>query len=196
MIRELIMKNRSYRRFDSSVKISAEQLLKWIDLARYAASGRNAQPIKYVLSTSEETNQSIFPCLVWAAFLTDWDGPGEHERPTAYAIQLLDKTIADNYYCDDGIAAQNILLGAIAEGFGGCILRAVNRPKLMKVLKLSADFEIINVIALGKPSEDVVIEPMVDGNFKYWRDSQGVHHVPKRSLDEIVIQNHTETENS
>jgi len=42
---------------------------------------------------------------------------------------------------------------------------------------------------LGKPKEKIVIEPMTSaGNIKYWRDEQGVHHVPKRSLDEIIIK--------
>ncbi|RLC39426.1 MAG: nitroreductase, partial [Candidatus Coatesbacteria bacterium] len=48
--------------------------------------------------------------------------------------------------------------------------------------------EILLVLALGKPAERVVIEPVgEDGDTKYYRDEEGVHHVPKRSLDEIII---------
>jgi nitroreductase len=187
MLRDLIIKNRSYRRFDESVLIGTPMLTGWLDLARYAASGRNIQPLKYILSNTSEKNQFVFETLAWAAYLTEWKGPEEGERPTAYIIQLLDKTIADHCFCDDGIAAQNILLGAVNDGFGGCIFRSINKKKLMGSLNIPNHLEIINVIALGKPIETVVIETMVDNQFKYWRDENGTHHVPKRPLDEILL---------
>jgi nitroreductase len=187
MLRDLIVKNRSYRRFDQSVAISKELLLEWVDLARYAASGRNIQPLKYYLSCDPITNSKVFETLAWAAYLTDWKGPAEGERPSAYLVQLLDKSIADHCFCDDGIAVQNILLGAVEAGFGGCIFRSVNKAKLTASLALPQNIEIINVIAIGKPIEQVVVETMPDNQYKYWRDEQGIHHVPKRPLDEIVI---------
>lgn len=188
MLRDLIIKNRSYRRFDESELIDTPLLLDWLDLARYAASGRNAQPLKYIVSNTPEKNALVFETLAWAAYLTDWKGPEPGERPAAYLVQLLDKRIADHCFCDDGIAAQNILLGAIEAGFGGCIFRSINKKKLTENLNIADHFEIINVLALGKPIETVVIEPMTDNQFKYWRDEQGIHHVPKRSLDEIIVK--------
>jgi len=187
MIKDLIFKNRSYRRFDESVKISIEQLKRWVDLARLSASGRNTQPLKYILSTDSEKNEKIFSALGWAAYLKDWDGPVEGERPSAYIVQLLDTAIGTNFFCDDGIAMQSILLGAVEEDFGGCIFRTINKLKLMELLNIPDQYQIINVIALGKPIEKVVIEEMKDGDFKYWRDEDGVHHVPKRSLKGIVL---------
>jgi nitroreductase len=187
MLQYLVLKNRSYRRFDESVKISIEQLWAWIDLARLSASGRNAQPLKYILSADKTKNDKIFSTLGWAAYLKDWDGPVEGERPTAYLVQLLDTAIGNNFYCDDGIAMQSILLGAVEEGYGGCIFRTINKPKLTELLTIPEQYQIINVIALGKPVETVVIEEMKEGDFKYWRDPEGVHHVPKRSLDEIIL---------
>lgn len=187
MIRELILKNRSYRRFDESVKISSEQLKSWIGLARLAASGRNMQPLKYILSTEESKNEKIFSTLAWAGYLKDWDGPVKGERPVAYIIQLLDTDISEKFYCDDGIAMQNILLGAVEAGFGGCIFQSVNKPKLMELLCISVRYKILNVIALGKPAEKVVVEEVKNGDIKYWRDEKGIHHVPKRSLDELIL---------
>ncbi len=187
MIRELILKNRSYRRFVQSEKITVEQLTSWVELARFSASGRNAQSLKYVLTNDEPTNHKVFECLGWAGYLTNWKGPAEGEQPSAYITMLHDTTISDNYFCDDGIAAQSILLGAVEAGFGGCIIASVNRKKLCEILQIPEHLEIIQVLALGRPAETVVIDDVVEGDIKYWRDEQSVHHVPKRTLNELII---------
>jgi nitroreductase len=188
MIRDLVLKNRSYRRFQQEIVISEDQLRNWIDLARFAASGRNAQPLKYILSVDEGKNEKIFSTLSWAAYLSNWDGPVEGERPSAYLIQLLDTHIANQFFCDDGIAAQTILLGAVEAGYGGCLFRSINKPKLINLLCIPEQFQIINVIALGKSVEEIQLESMIDGDFTYWRDELGIHHVPKRSLDELILK--------
>lgn len=186
-LRDLVIKNRSYRRFDESHVIPIETLEDLIDLSRYGASGRNAQPLKYILSNSPASNELIFPALAWAAYLKDWPGPSRGERPSAYVVMLLDKSISEQPLCDHGIAAQTILLGAVEKGLGGCILMSIKKDMLREALQIPSTFEILMVIALGKPVEQVVIEPLAaGGDFKYWRDDQGVHHVPKRSLEEII----------
>ena len=187
MLKDLILKNRSYRRFYQSERIEKQQLIDWIDLARCSASARNAQALKYFVSTDESLNAEIFELLAWAGYLSYWPGPEEGERPAAYIVMLHDTLISGNYLCDDGIAAQSILLGAVEAGFGGCIIHSVNRNKLHELLNLSEQFEIIQVLALGKPKETVVLDEIKNGDFKYWRDEDQVHHVPKRSLDEIIV---------
>ncbi|WP_346859926.1 nitroreductase family protein [uncultured Draconibacterium sp.] len=187
MMQDLIRKNRSYRRFDSSVKISAEQVKAWIDLARLSGSGRNAQPLKYVVVTDEKMCDKIFPYIGWAGYLSEWKGPEEGERPVAYIAVLKDKKIADNHYCDDGIAMQSILLGAVEAGFGGCMIGSVNQRKVSILLDLPEHIELLWMIALGKPAEKVVIET-AENDIKYWRDEEGVHHVPKRPLEEIILK--------
>jgi nitroreductase len=188
MLKELILKNRSYRRFYQAERISATMLREWVDLARNSASARNAQSLKYILSTDESFNALIFEQLAWAGYLTDWDGPEEGERPAAYIILLNDTSISGNYLCDDGIATQSILLGAVEAGFGGCIIYSVNRKKLGEILNLPEQYNIIQVLALGKPKEEVVLDEMMNGEVKYWRDENRVHHVPKRPLDEIILK--------
>ncbi|MBW6537094.1 MAG: nitroreductase family protein [Mariniphaga sp.] len=188
MLFDLILKNPSYRRFDHSVKIENVQIEKWIDLARLSPSGRNMQPLKYVISTSERINSMIFPNLGWAGYLKDWSGPAEDERPVAYVAVILDKKLAENYFCDDGIAMQSMLLGAVEDGFGGCIIGSVNKSKVAKILNLPENLEILYMLALGKPSEKVVLETAENGEIKYWRDENDVHHVPKRPLEEIIFK--------
>ena len=188
MLKDLILQNRSYRRFYQSERITESQLRDWVDLARISASARNAQPLKYFLSTGEPENAQIFENLAWAGYLTDWPGPVEGERPSAYIVMLHDTLIPGNYLCDDGIASQSILLGATEAGFGGCIVYSVNRNKIQTLLKLPEHLVIVQVLALGKPKETVVLDTVTDGQIKYWRDENQVHHVPKRTLDEIIVQ--------
>lgn len=187
MIRDLILKNRSYRRFNSKVEISAKQIESWIDLARLSASARNMQPLKYSYSVNDNLNEEIFKNLGWAGYLSNWKGPEEGERPVAYIAVLKDKTIAENHLCDDGIAMQSILLGAVDEGFGGCMIGSVNKSKVTRLFELPDHLELLWIIALGKPAEEVVIENAED-DIKYWRDKDEVHHVPKRKLNEIIVK--------
>jgi len=188
IIRDLVVRNRSIRRFDPAVSIDRATLRELVDLARLSASSRNLQPLKYILSAEPDRNAVIFEQLAWAGYLTDWDGPDENERPAAYIIILGDRAIAEHINCDHGIAAQSILLGAAERGLGGCIIGSVQRDPLRHALDIPEQLDILLVIALGKPAETIVIEPVgPDGAIEFWRDETGVHHVPKRALDEIII---------
>lgn len=188
MLADLILKNRSYRRFHQDVPVSLETLRELVDLARLSASARNGQPLKYVLCCDRATNAAIFPTLAWAGYLTDWPGPPEGERPSAYIIVLGDKTVSQSFGVDHGIAMQSILLGAVEKGLGGCMIGSIQRERLRQLLGIPAHFEILNVVALGKPKETVVIDPVgPNGDIKYWRDKDQVHHVPKRALKDIIV---------
>jgi nitroreductase len=188
MIRDLIIKNRSYRRFFQDVAIERQTLQELVDLARLSPSGANLQPLKYILSCDPEKNALIFPHLAWAGYLKDWPGPSEGEKPSAYIIILGDTQIKDAVGCDHGIAAQSILLGATEKGLGGCTIASIEKDGLRKALDVPSQYEILLVLALGKPREKVVIEAVdQSGDIKYWRDAEEVHHVPKRPLDDIII---------
>ena len=187
-LKELVLKNRSYRRFHQEVPVEHQTLRELVDLARTSASGANKQPLKYILSCEPEKNAAIFPQLGWAAYLKDWPGPAEGERPSGYIVILGDKFIKESFGPDPGIAAQSILLGATERGLGGCIIATIRKEKLRQALSIPEQYEVLFVLALGVPKETVVIEAVQpDGDIKYWRDEQGVHHVPKRSLDEIIL---------
>ena len=188
MIKQLILKNRSTRRFIENQSIPKQSLKEWINLARLCPSARNAQPLKYIYSNDHETNDRIFPLLQWAGYLEDWDGPEEGERPAAYIIVLGDTSISEAFECDAGIAMQSILLAAREVGYAGCIIGSIDRKKMQKKLKIVSEFKILYVLALGFPGEEIRIEETgEDGNIRYWRDENGIHHVPKRPLKEIQI---------
>ena len=189
MLRDIVIRNRSYRRFYQDHIVTKDELKACVDLARLSASAANMQPLKFFISADVQTNSSIFPHLAWAAYLKDWPGPSEGERPSAYIIILGDKRITTNFWCNHGIAAQSILLGAAEKGLGGCMIAAFNRKRLAEALSIPEHYGILLVIALGRPKEEVRIEAVgPGGDIRYWRDENGVHHVPKRSLEDIIIK--------
>ncbi|MEA3461188.1 MAG: nitroreductase family protein [Bacteroidota bacterium] len=187
MLKELILKNRSYRRFDQSEIVPMRLLRAMVEAARLSGSARNMQPLRYMLYNDSESCGKIFPTLAWAGYLKEWPGPGDGERPSAYIVQLGDLELSNDWWCDDGIAAQSMLLTAVEQGFGGCIIGSVQREKLREILNIPERYKIIQVLALGMPAEEVVIDEIVDGDIKYWRDKDDVHHVPKRGLDQLIV---------
>ncbi len=118
MIKDLVLKNRSYRRFYQDLPIEPGVIKELIDMARLCGSAGNLQPLKYAFSCDPQRNALIFPHLVWARYLKDWGGPAEGEKPTAYIVVLGDTEITRSFGCDHGIAAQTMLLGAVEKGLG------------------------------------------------------------------------------
>jgi nitroreductase len=186
---EMIMKNRSYRKFIEKQPVPENVLKELVNYARLSASSGNIQGLKFYISTDPEKNRLIFSALRWAYYLTNWDGPEEGERPAAYIILLGDTEIHKTIEVDVGIAAQSIMLGAVSMGYGGCMIGSLDRVSLRKSLEIPKRYDIPLVLALGKPDETVRIENMgEEGEIEYWRDEFKVHHVPKRSLKELIIK--------
>lgn len=188
MIKELIVKNRSYRRFYQDKFIEMDTLKELVNLARLSPSGRNIQALKYILANTKKQNDKISKNIFWAGYYKDWDGPKEGEKPSAYIVMVKDTTLGISMPQDQGIAVQSILLGAVEIGLGGCIIGNINKKDLAESLNLDEKYEIALVLALGYPKEEVVLETIdKSGNVEYWRDDNQVHHVPKRTLDEIIL---------
>ena len=186
MIKDLILKNRSVRRFYQDVPVEINTLHELIDLARFAPSATNMQPLKYIICCDPKWNALIFPHLVIGD--EKCPPPIEGERPSAYIVILHDTTIAMHGRIDHGIAAQNILLGAAEKGLGGFVLGWIERDKICKALDISTRYKVLLVLALGVPKEKVVLETVgPDGDTGWWHDSDGVHHIPKRKLEEIIV---------
>jgi len=186
MFAELVQKNRSFRRFYQEPPVVRAELEQLVETARLAASGGNLQAIKYFLSADPDTNAKIFPTLRWAGYLKDWV-PAERERPTAYIILLRDNEITTNFMIDHGISSELMRLAAIEKGIGSCLMGSIDRVRLRAALDLPTKYEILVVLALGRPSEKVTVEDAQGGDIKYYRDQAGVLHVPKRPSRELII---------
>ena len=188
MLKDLLRSNRSYRRFFEDVAVDRCCLEELVALTRLAPSAANLQPLKYLLACEREDNDKIFPCLKWAGYLIDWEGPEAGERPAAYIVILQDREIEKHPSLDHGIAAHTMLLGAAEQGLGGCIIGSIAKDALREQFAIPARYDILLVVALGKPRETVVLEEAVGNDIKYWRDTNGVHHVAKRPLADLLFQ--------
>ncbi|MGP8080956.1 MAG: nitroreductase family protein [Dehalococcoidales bacterium] len=185
MLKDLIIKNRSTRRYYQDVPVSRETLMELIELARFSPSGGNRQLLKYFLSSDPKINDIIYNQISLGG------NPPEGERPAAYII-IINDTQLGTYGAtevDHGIAAQSILLGAVEKGLGGCMVGMVNRKELRKVLNIPERYEILLVLTIGKPKESFVFEPVDPNteNVRGWWDEQGVRHIPKRTLEDLII---------
>ena len=186
--KNIVKQNRSYRRFYEERPIPQDDLIELIDMARLTPSAQNLQPLRYIPASDKEKCSIIFTSLYWAGYLTEWQGPDEGERPSAYIIILSDTSVSKSVKWDHGIAAQTILLGAVSKDYGGCIIGSINKDKLRGDLKIPEQYEIELVIALGHPKENVIVEEIgKNGNIKYYRDEKLNHHVPKRKLRDIIL---------
>ena len=190
-MQEIIAKTRTFRRFIQKERISLTTLEELIDLARLGGSARNGQPWQYMMINTPELCAKVFPFLGWAGYLTDWKGPVEGERPSAYILCLLNKQrlkgSESEAQFDLGVATQNLLLGAMEKRIGGCRIGAFN-PQLASLFDMPDHLQLSLIIALGKPRETVILEECKnDEDIRYWRDEHGVHHVPKRTLESCLV---------
>jgi nitroreductase len=189
-LKTTIASTRTYRRFDENQAPTSELLHQLVDLARLAGSSRNCQAWQYMIVTESNLREDIFPYLGWAGYLHDWKGPAEGERPSAYILCLLNHewlNVPEKLaYFDLGIASQNLLLGAREKNIGGCRIGAFS-PKIADLFDIPSHLTLELVIALGVPAEKVIIEDIDNNNTHYWRDEDDIHHVPKRTLEDIII---------
>ncbi|TCD47626.1 nitroreductase family protein [Chlorobium sp. N1] len=185
--RDLVLRSRSIRRFDESAGVTGETLRDLAELACYVPSPRNLQPLKFLAVSDPERCKALFPMLGWAGYLPDWPGPEPGERPRGYIVMLGDTSISRDFACDSGIAAEAIMLGASSMGLGGCIIGSLERDGLRRLLRIPGRYELLLVLAIGRPAETVVVDEMDEADpVRYWRDPNGIHHVPKRRAGDIM----------
>lgn len=188
---ELVTNNRSYRGYDESDKMSREQLESLVELARRCPSSVNLQPLKFRLVWQQEQLDRLQPLTGWARRLPERNLPDPGHHPTAFIIICHDKGLAENvqrFWKDVGIVAQTMLLGAVELGYGGCMIGNFSPEKVRAAMALPEAMEPVLILALGKPQETVLLEDALPGSdIGYYRDEQDRHHVPKRTLNELLI---------
>jgi nitroreductase len=191
---EAILKRRSIRRFKNKA-VPGEILEKCIDAARLAPSGRNQQLCEYIVINDAKVLPGIFENIGGSARLPpDKGGPRPEQSPKAYTIVLINKTLEGDAnrrrvtLYDVGIAAENIMLTALEQGIGTCPILMFNEADLKLLLEIPEGYDIALVIAMGYPDESPVAEAAAD-SLNVWVDENGLRHVPKRKLEDIIHRN-------
>ena len=192
MIKDLIKKNRSVRGYDISREVTDEELREMVDCARLSASSVNMQPLKYVTINTLEGRDKIIGQISFAAKLSELHLPISGTEPMAYIVICQDENISKSgtgYHKDAGIVAQSITLAAAEMGLGACILGYFSPKEMATSLRLAGNLRPLLVIALGKSIEDIRIVEIEEGeSTDYYRDENGVHYVPKRRLDDVIVE--------
>jgi len=185
--KNIVINTRATRRFKSNIKIDKQELVDLVDLARIGSSGKNMQPLKYIIITDELQKDEVYKPLIWAAHLKNWS-QGENEKPSAYILVLNDSSIDGFCTIDSGIAMQTICLGATIKGYDSCILASIDKENYKKIFNLPQNLEPMFIIAFGIKNENIKIVDL-ENDTNYYRDENDIHCVPKRALKNIVINN-------
>lgn len=185
-MKELIRKSRSYRRFDETKRQTKDELLWIVEAARFSPSAGNMQRLRFRLVHEKEECAYLFDQLAWAGYLKDWPGPCEGERPTSYILILTPGEPNTMLSVDMGIAAQSMMLEAVSQGLGGCMLASFHRERTESRFAPEG-YHVGLVLALGAPVERVELEDARGGDIHYYRLADGTHRVPKLSLETLII---------
>lgn len=186
---DLVLKSRSYRSYSPDRPVTEAELRALVECARNCPSAVNKQFLRYRLCCTPEDMAKVLPLTKWAAMLSDWQLPPVGHEPPAAIVICHDRTVAASESAsawDVGITAQTMLLAATEMGLGGCMIGNFSKEKMQTILGLPEHLLPVLFLAVGKPDEEIILEPAGE-NTAYYRDAEGRHHVPKRALEEIII---------
>ena len=185
---ETATERRSIRHYEDT-PVPKDLLRQCVDAARLAPSGANLQPLEFVIIDEPDLVSRIFPTIKWAMYIRPAHDPPPGKEPKAYILVLKRKDVNPVWaLCDVGSAMENIILVALDEGVGSCALLSVDFDAVRSILNVPDEYETALLIALGYPDESPVEAPFED-SARYWKDDQGVLHVPKKSLDSVLHWN-------
>ena len=172
-------------RFYQNKKVPVSELMKLIDIARFAPSGSNKQPIRYIIIDNEETAHAIFDVTRYAGLISPRRSPEWGINAPRSFIAVT--SAAGGSIVDASAAIQNILLGAADNGLGCCWIGAFNKNEAKKILSIGDETDLHYLIAVGYPAEEPVYDDVKIGDsVAYYLDDNDRLHVPKLMAEEIV----------
>ena len=185
-VMELLASRRTYRRFEQKA-VPQDVVEDIIEALRLSSCGANRQAVRLVVVNRPEDVAKVQPLVKWAAYLPPEQGtPKAGELPTLYVAVVQDTSIPGDLATDTGIALANMTLAAWAKGVGSCIMGAINKPALTRLLGIEEPQKLAFMVAFGYPAHKAGIVPLTEQTgVKYYLDENRDYCVPKRSKDEI-----------
>ena len=191
MFLDLVKQARSHRGFRQDRKVTRQELEHLVECARFTPAARNDQVLKYYLAEKPETVAAIQPLTRWAGALAELHLPRKGAEPVAYIVICLDGSLAENpapYQRDVGIVAQTMLLAAAEMGLNGCMIGSFAARELREKLGLPEAIKPQLLLALGEGTDRIVMTDVgEDGSTTYYRDAEDTHYVPKRTLEQLIL---------
>lgn len=191
MFLDLVKQARSHRGFRQDRKVTRQELEHLAECARFTPAARNDQVLKYYLAEKPETVAAIQPLTKWAGALAELHLPRKGAEPVAYIVICLDGSLAENpapYQRDVGIVAQTMLLAAAEMGLNGCMIGSFAAGELREKLGLPEAIKPQLLLALGEGTDRIVMTNVgEDGSTTYYRDAEDIHYVPKRTLEQLIL---------
>lgn len=191
MFLDLVKQARSHRGFRQDRKVTRQELEHLVECARFTPAARNDQVLKYYLAEKPETVAAIQPLTKWAGALAELHLPRKGAEPVAYIVICLDGNLAENpapYQRDVGIVAQTMLLAAAEMGLNGCMIGSFAAGELREKLGLPEAIKPQLLLALGEGTDCIVMTVVgEDGSTTYYRDAEDTHYVPKRTLEQLIL---------
>ncbi|OGD23073.1 MAG: nitroreductase [Candidatus Aminicenantes bacterium RBG_16_63_16] len=185
---ELIISRRSIRQFRPE-PLARPVLEKIVNAGRLAPSASNLQPLEFIVVDDERVRREIFSFVRWADYISPAGNPLPGQEPTAYVIPLVNLGVRrSGFDLDLGAAVENMILAAWEEGIGSCWIAALDVKGVSRAIGLRENFRLTCALALGYPAETPVVEDF-GGSVKYWKEDDGVLHVPKKKLADILHYN-------
>ena len=184
-LNKLLRRNRSYRGYDTSFEVRADQLRRIIETATLCPSARNQQVLRFRPVLRNESDKVLKQIRLGGA-LPELHLPFPGTEPQAFIV--ICSTVKESKYVDIdlGIVAQTMLLQATELGLGGICIGAFDHAEIKEVLNLP--YEPVLVIAFGRPSEHIELVECSEGDSLTYYRKDGTHYVPKIRVDDLIIK--------
>ena len=183
-LNSLLLKNRSYRGFDSSRQVSLDELQQIAQVCTRIPSAKNQQVLRFKLVAGEDSPR-LQQYTKWGGALPELNLPFKGTEPSAFII--ICSTVPENKWVDIdlGIAAQSMLLKAVEMGLNGICIGAFNKNEV--TAEFALPHEPVFVLAIGKGAENIQLTRVKEGESQTYYRKDGVHFVPKLGLDDLVL---------
>ncbi|MCZ7357760.1 MAG: nitroreductase family protein [Candidatus Methanoperedens sp.] len=151
---DVIRKRRSVRHFNS-MKIPEEYMGLILEAGRWAPSGANAQPWRFIIVTRKELLSSLGEACYYKVFKSRQVG----EAGAVVVICADPDAGSMTYGLDSAISGTNMTLMATSLGIGSCWIGGFEEETVRKILGIPSNLVIIALITLGYEIGNASVPP-------------------------------------